>query len=340
MANIPHQLPFGTLDLDPEVHVIPGDPLQVRCYVKGCSQLLRPPRRGFAGDICPDHGIRCHYSSDNGATYSYADVRRNFIIDADFVATRVVGHPDKFESKRLGLEKSEDALTWNVFRSLQKAHCLHEMATWITVQEVKEEPHLYLWGLKVSDDSLQFWDLLHRARQRFESNLPVDRPLTEPDIALYLPGRFIILIEAKFSSSNPYYLDGPRQDNQSLTKEELIEIYQDPTLEILDVDRARRAIRVHYQLWRNMVFCEWMAKKDGDIQPFLCNLTRQGEEDQSCEEFRQLVKKGFKDQCVHVTWEEIYHRWGRTSFTPLGRYLETKTASLRPALELPMKNPG
>ena len=39
-------------------------------------------------------------------------------------AERIVGHPFKYESHRLGAENSEDALSRNVFRSLQEAGCL------------------------------------------------------------------------------------------------------------------------------------------------------------------------------------------------------------------------
>jgi hypothetical protein len=124
-------LPYGTLDLDPGVAFDPGPPRRVRCYVRGCAHWLRTPTRLDAGDMCPDHGIRCH-SSGYGATYTYPDVRRNIIIDADLLATRIVAHPFKYESHRLGNEKSEDALTWNVFRSLQAAGCLHTVARRIT----------------------------------------------------------------------------------------------------------------------------------------------------------------------------------------------------------------
>ena len=99
-------------------------------------------------------------------------------------------------------------LTWNVFRTLQECGLLHTVAGWITGLEIQEEPP-YLWGLSISDDAFQPWDLLLAARERFESNLPVKRPPTEPDIALYLPGYYLILIEAKFTSSNPFYVDGP-----------------------------------------------------------------------------------------------------------------------------------
>jgi hypothetical protein len=64
-------------------------------------------------------------------------------------------------------------------------------------------------------------ELLIAARKRFESDLPVERPYTEPDIMLHLPGRYLVLLEAKFTSPNTTYARGPRKDSQSLTLDEL-----------------------------------------------------------------------------------------------------------------------
>lgn len=325
-----HSLPYGLPDLDPEPYLDPGPPRRVRCYVRGCGQMLRPAR-----EVCPVHGIRCHHSR-YGFTYSFEDVRRNLIVDADLVAGRIVGHPFKFESDRLGLENSEDALTWNVFRSLQKAGLLHEVACMITGQEIAEEPVLYLWGLCLTEDSLEPWPLLIAARERFESCLPVSRPLTEPDIGLYLPGRYLILVEAKFSSGNPFYEDGPRRDATSLTKEELLSIYYDDALNILDVERGRQAERVPYQLWRNLVFAEWMAMADGHATPaYHANLTRTGYEEDSCSEFRRMVGHSFKNRFVHLAWEDIHSLVvERSELSLLERYLGGKTTGLIQAFRI------
>ena len=86
---------------------------------------------------------------------------------------------------------------------------LHYIARFITGKDIDTEPRLFLWGLELTDDSLQPWDLLIAARQRFESRLPVKRPATEPDIALFQPGQFLILCEAKFCSDNPVYRRRP-----------------------------------------------------------------------------------------------------------------------------------
>jgi hypothetical protein len=217
-------IPWGVLDLDPVVQAVRAPELMIRCFVRGCGHYLRPPAKARAGDVCPEHGIRAHRS----ATYSFADPRRNVITAKELLATRVVGNPDKFESHRLGLERSEDALTYSVFMSFQEAGCLNYIARYVTGLDVEEEPTLLLWGLTMSDGSLRPWGLLSAARRRFESSLPVRRPATEPDAGLFLDGRYLVLCEAKFTSPNTHYADGPRRDEQSLTKNELLDIYQDP----------------------------------------------------------------------------------------------------------------
>lgn len=328
-------MPFGISELDPNVQLADDAPRRVRCYVQGCQRILRVPRRYQPGESCPDHGIYCHYSSDK-PTYTYQDAKRNVIASAEQFGTRIIGHPFKYESHRLGSERSEDTLTWNVFRSLQEAGGLARFAEWITGINSQVEPTLYLWGICLTNDTFNAWPLLIAARQRFESRLPVKRPCTEPDIAIHLPGRYLILIEAKFTSPNTYYEPGPRKDNKSLTLDELLGIYHDPALEILDYTTALQARRIHYQLWRNMVFAEWMAKTDGPgTKAFHVNLVRDGEELGSAVEFRRIVSPAFHERFRRITWEQIYdHTAGWDSLESLRQYLNNKTAGLRPAFRL------
>lgn len=264
-------------------------------------------------------------------------MQRNIIVAGDLFGRRIVGHPFKHETDRFGYEKSEDALTWNVFRSLQEAGVLREVAAWLTGLAIPEEPHLYLWGLRLDDDSVAPWDLLIKARERFERELPVDRPFTEPDVAFHLPGRYLVLIEAKFTSPNTFYRNGPREKKDSLTKKELIPIYQDPSLRILDFGKARSSPRVYNQLWRNMAFAEWMASAEGsETRAYLVNLTRLGYEQESCCEFRDLVRPGFAGRFIHRSWEEIDDVWASRlpELARLHRYLVRKTAGLERAFRL------
>jgi len=322
-------LPFGTQDLDPRAVCLNSHPRRVRCYVRGCGRILQTPTRYEKGEPCPEHGIRCHFSS-GGATYSYVNVRDNAIVAPDALAERIIGHPFKFESHRLGYERSEDMVSWNVFRSIQEAGCLAKLAHAITGDATPLEPFLFLWGICLTDDAFEPWNLLQTARVRFESDLPVERPLTEPDIMLWLPGRYLILIEAKFTSANMTYQRGARKDAQSLTLEELLYIYHDPTLRILDHDQACSTSRIHYQLWRNMVFSEWMAREDHPAtKAYHVNLVRRGYEKASAGEFHRLLKPEFQNRFRRITWEQIHHLYAdEPRLTTLCHYLETKTAGL------------
>ena len=328
-----NRLPFGINDLVEKATLIGEEPRTVLCYVRGCHHRLRVPRGGgYRGDFCPDHGIRCHHSS-SGSTYAYRNVRRNIIASPNLFAEQIVGHPFKYESHRLGSENSEDALSWNVFRSLQEAGGLRQVATAITGEDIPYEPFLYLWGICTTDDSLEPWDLLIHARQRFESNLPVERPQTEPDVALHLPGRYLVLIEAKFTSPNTFYKRGRRKDSHSLTLDELLEIYRDRRLTILNRRKAAAAPRVAYQLWRNTVFAEWMAREDHrDTKAYHVNLVRSGYEQDAADEFAGLINDNHKARFRRLTWEQIYGAVsGERRLALMCRYLRTKTAGLRKA---------
>lgn len=329
-------LPYGVHELDPKAVAVEAEERSVRCFVHGCDRILRVPTRKFRGDVCPEHGIRCHHSSSK-PTYSYVETARNIIASPELFSTRIVGHPFKFESHRLGAERSEDALSWNVFRSLQEGGRLGELGEMITGIRSRIEPTLYLWGICVTDDTCDAWHLLIEARERFESNLPVERPLTEPDIALHLPGRYLILIEAKFTSRNTHYKSGPRANASSLTKDELTSIYQDPELQIVNPLLAEKADRVFYQLWRNTVFAEWMSQLDHpNTQAFHVNLVLEGQDEDSAFEFRRMINERHQGRFQRLTWEYIYHSvvCRQPTMQRLSHYFETKTAGLKPAFRL------
>lgn len=327
-------LPFGVPDLNPMLQTHPGPPERVRCVVKNCRWVLRPPTRGGCrGDVCPDHGIVVHRS----ATYSYRDPRRNIIVSPDLMADGVMQHPFKYEANRMGNERGEDALTYNVFRSFQEAGGLHLVASLFTGTEVVRQPRLFLWGLELTDDSLKPWDLLIAGRERWERSLPVKRPSTEPDLAMLDSGRYLMLCEIKFTSPNPVYVRGPRKDAQSLTLDELVGIYSDPGLQMLDDEKVGAADAVAYQLFRNVRFAEYMARLDGPTtRPYFVNLTRLGTENDTFEPFYRLVRPEHRRQVRHVYWEQLFPLAGVVGdrLSHVRNYLLTKTAGLRPAFNL------
>jgi hypothetical protein len=242
-------------------------------------------------------------------TFTYLDFRRNLIASPELFADKVRGNPNKVESHRFGYLNSEDTTSWNCFRSLQEAKALHLIAQWVTGRTVTEEPFLYLWGLSSSDDKFEPWPLLTKARKQFEiGKLPVARPLSEPDLALVIPGKLCLLIECKLLSPNPVvYRCQPRKTSQSLTMEELLDLYHDPALRILDFEKPHTAERLCSQLYRYQIFAESMARLDGsNTQAYLANLVLAGREHESTSEFRQFLRPEYADRFTRMTWENLY----------------------------------
>jgi hypothetical protein len=324
------RLPYGVDELDSSVVTHADDLNLIRCFVRGCSHFVRRPTQYRRGTACPDHGIYCHHSRDR-STYTYDDVRRNIIASPELFAQRIVGHPFKYESDRFGGENSEDALSWNVFRSLQEAGKLADVVSLMTGMVHAEQPRLYLWGIRVDDDSFEPWDLLIAARERFERHLPVKRPLTEPDIGLHLPGKYLVLIEAKFTSPNPVYTRGPRKDAHSLTLDELLDIYRDSSLQILDYAKARGSHSILYQLWRNTVFAEWMALRDSaQTVAAHVNLVREAGVTDDARAFDALLADTKSSHFGQVTWETLQTRIP-SDLPQLLSYLDNKTCYLAKA---------
>jgi len=104
----------------------------------------------------------------------------------------------------------------------------------------------------------------------------------------------------------------------------------------LNVRKAENSSRIPYQLWRNMIFAEWMAAADHPhTKAYHVNLVREGYEAKTAREFSQLMSDKFRDRFQQFTWEQIYQliesqpRLGR-----LQKYLQTKTAGLKKAFRI------
>jgi hypothetical protein len=226
--------------------------------------------------------------------------------------------------------------TFNLYRSFQEAGHLNYIGRLITGLDIEEEPQLYLWGLNLTDDSCRPWDLLQAARERFERRLPVKRPLTEPDAAIFLPGHYLILNEIKLCSPNPVYRDGPRKNAQSLTKKELLNIYSDLACQMLDMEKAQAADAVAYQMFRNFQFSSWMAyHAEPGTQAYFANLVRRGYELHTFQQFSELVRPEYRGRVSQIHWEDMFVLAGLAGgkLLRLQEYLLTKTVNLQLAFD-------
>ena len=192
------EIPYGTSEIEEDAasrySTARADSLlhveSLRCCIRDCKELLPKLRRGQKPCFCPNHGI----SMSAKPTYIYRDTERNFIIGKDIPRSM-----SKVENWRLGFETSEDAVSWNVFVSLYALNGLAEAFEKLTGTIPIGEPELYLWGNRI-DAECNPWTSLDEVRAMLEEGLAIP---TEPDIILRVPEQAIVLIEAKFGSSNP-----------------------------------------------------------------------------------------------------------------------------------------
>jgi hypothetical protein len=259
------------------------------CPVKDCRTLLtQAPFRGKEPPLpyCETHGIRLHGLRHKGRqTFAYCDQDnvearlRNFCFEKDFVRKWILTSQHKAETHRLGFEHSEDAVTWNVFVSLLRAGRLSKVMSWLAGREISGTPELYLWGCHINLDQTVYepYNLLKQARAKIEPD--ITRFLTEPDIMLVVPGKFLMCIEAKFTSGNTLAIDNSmmKDGEKPKSKVGLLNRYLFQNHYWVNgfkyIDPEKIGKKFHSQLFRNIVFAAGMAEKfNGDWQ--VVNLVR------------------------------------------------------------------
>ncbi|MCB9922571.1 MAG: hypothetical protein H6822_10335 [Planctomycetaceae bacterium] len=327
--------PLGFLDLEDDAaeryRLGASDPLirndAIRCCVRNCPHWLAKRSRGkqAPNSVCPDHGI----SVSTSPTYVFDDYRRNFIIDAEKLDrfTKL-----KVESWRLGNERSEDALSWNVFVGLTRLNELTSAFRNLIGIEAESEPELYLWGIRYSQEEPQVWDKLIEIRDVLERRAGIP---TEPDIILRIPGRAIVLIEAKFGSPNGT-LSG--QEERFGEVSEFLHLYPGVAGKADPLDREwieqQKPSAVLQQLVRNIIFAQWLAG-DGE-KPIVVNLVRESEERDVADKIANHLAPDSPVSFRRCTWESLFRlpTLSRDDAQPLKRYLVNKTNRLAKAFRL------
>jgi hypothetical protein len=241
------------------------------CPVRGCHCSLRTVSLGDGHlPFCADHGIRLHtrtfvYHNDPGLGDPVDARLRNFPFHPAFVGKHVLDSKHKAETRRLGYEMSEDALSWNVFVGLLDAGALRAAAEWLIGLPVPQEPQLYLWGSRIdlAGDTCDLFAPLLEVRGLLEHD--IKRFLTEPDVMLVVPNTLIVCIEAKFGSGNSLANDTTVAEGEKPKNvRDLVRRYVDGNALLREarcIKQARLAAPLHSQILRNIVFASSMARR-------------------------------------------------------------------------------
>ena len=258
---------FDTRNLAPPMGELGG------CPVSGCATHLgKADSQWGEMPYCPVHRIRIHAGTRTFVYYNGPDetskrnaALRNILFERNYFKEHILGNSAKAETHRICHETSEDALTWNVFSRLASGGFLPMLLSTFTHLSLKNEPELYLWGLKVrlhDSSAPSLFPALKSARGIFENGIA--KFLTEPDIMLYVPGQLLVLVEAKFTSGNTIASTSATHDvadEKPKSREGILGRYT-PTALPRDALLAPSSSGPFYsQLYRNLVFAIYMANK-------------------------------------------------------------------------------
>ena len=299
------------------------DSVGMPCPLRGHDHEL-PWQDGDRGRGTVPHGepaLRFHASS----TYVLVEPLDNIIVGRDLVARILAGGTGKAETGRLGNENSEDALSWNVFRSLQEAGALGRVARGLVGADVPDDVELFLWGSRVTATGIEPAPAIKSALNALE---PSRGRRTEPDIVLRIAGWGWLVIEAKLNSATP------RLKEDRL--EQWIERYARPSGGVLDEAALAAAdpARIPGQLLRNVALANRL--RDTSERSHVVALVPSTSRTDLGSLVRPFVAATGPVTFSTATWEMIHDSTGEDPATgPLRDYLRDKSVHLARAFNLP-----
>ncbi|MDP2302550.1 MAG: hypothetical protein Q8N03_09015 [Ignavibacteria bacterium] len=262
----------------------------VECPVKNCDTKVERQKKEFKRDerfLCIKHSI---YISPS--TYEYVNYQDNLLWkDYDDIQLLESILKSKRES-RISRERSEDALTWNVFRYLDKKNELVEWCSGFVKKRVSYTNIIYWSYCKNTNGT---YPLLKEARAEFgEANSRGSEPdlIIETDKALFF-------IESKLMASNKTNPSNPNVTKKYLTggSEWFSKVFKSPYSEIICNSK--------YELMRFWLLGTWMASKTKK-EFFLVNLVPIFMEEEIEANFGKHIIQNEQRKFYRLTWENMF----------------------------------
>jgi hypothetical protein len=281
---------FGRNELKSALRVTENS---VECPVRSCKTIVQRQRRRFQRldkFLCLEHAI---YISPS--TFEYKKQTENLLwkdeSDLDLLKRIAIV---KRES-RIARDNSEDAVTWNVFRFLEKENLLSRYLSMLSKKEVRN-PEIVYWSYSQSEKDA--WSELVQARKEFELK---PQKGSEPDIIIK-SDETLFVIEAKLNARN----NTEPSSKDPLVKKKYVnggcEWYQDvfkSNFETVAISDRK------YELLRFWLLGSWMAQNQR-LNLNLVNLVPSEREKDIETQFRKHIKEDTNRTFLRSTWEDIY----------------------------------
>jgi hypothetical protein len=265
----------------------------VECPVKDCNEKVERQRKVFKREErfkCPKHNI---YVSPS--TFEYPTELDNLLWkDKDDLDLFKKIKTVKRES-RIARNKSEDAVTWNVFRFLERNNLVEPILGSIIGSTLKSSEIIY-WSYCQKENT--DWSELNKAREEFGEEI---KRSSEPDIIIKTDIA-LLFIEAKLTARN----ETSPPDKSNPQKYEtggdnwFSKVFKSDYKTVAIVEKK-------YELLRFWLLGTWMANQK-DLEFYLVNLVLSEREKEIEAIFKRHIKESQTRRFMRITWEDIYHQ--------------------------------
>ena len=241
----------------------------------------------------------------------FVDPRDNILIDRDNPAlVKKINYLREKYSKgtvkglsRLGSENSEDARSWNLFRSLEEQNDMQKYYALIRIRDVLQG--LLFWGLNTETAELD--GVLKSVLDEIEPPQLWKVQQTEPDV-IVIGQKTIVFNECKLgkpgANIDAWNRKGPFTGKHELYKRNAQPFFKQFFIENFEVEAIR-----YYQLIRNYIIGEHFASRLNKVFHLVAiasgkNKARSGLPHE--EEFRTFCSYLFDStRCHFLTWEQL-----------------------------------
>jgi hypothetical protein len=283
--------PFGWEELKKEIKITEKT---VECPVEGCSVTVERQREVFKTAErfrCPKHDIFISPS-----TFEYSSKLDNLLWrekpDLDILEKIKT---TKRES-RMARDNSEDAVTWNVFRFLEKNNLVGGFLSSSIGKDLKSVEVIY-WSYSQKENGT--WSVLTKARKEFGEK---EKRGSEPDIIIKTD-RALFFIEAKLTSPNKIDFN---KSHTSKDKEDRIHRYSKGDRFLKPNVSFEKIIDAgYYELGRFWVVGCTLAENI-EKNFYLVNLVMERNEENIMNAFSSFINHNQEKQFLRLTWESIY----------------------------------
>jgi hypothetical protein len=268
----------------------------VECPIKNCNEIVdRKYRADNNGKnfICPIHEIQITPTTFINRCFS-----DNLLWFDNFDKTLL---EDIFTVKRecrMANDNSEDAVTWNVIRYLEKVDLVALLLNNISNDHHKIVDLIY-WSYSTKEKGL--WTILSKARTEFGES---DDKGSEPDIIIQTDST-LFFIEAKLFSSNK--TSGLNETLKKRLQDSKKYILGDAKLfdKVFSSSYESIVCDQKYELMRFWLLGNWIAKKL-NLKFHLVNLVLKDNEFLIESEFGKHINTNEKNRFSRYTWESIF----------------------------------